>query len=459
MPADKTTGETMPNQVFAATQNEVTLEGSLGSEGAAAASLKAIGPADAEAIAEDRDVAAPTGHEVLDEVRDALSRFVAFPSEEALTAVTLWAAHTHALDAFHNTPRLAMLSPEPGSGKTRVLEILEILCPRPVMTVNTTPAYLFRRISAEGGPPTILFDEIDTVFGPSAKGNEDVRGLINAGYRRGATAGRCVVRNNVITTEDLPAFAALALAGLHDLPDTIMSRAVLIRMKKRAPNERVEPFRPRLHADALRSTRDRLAAWVETVVTALEEAWPDLPDGITDRSADVWEPLIAIADAAGGSWPERARVAAVALVALAQEREPGHGVRLLADIRDIFGTKTAMPTESMLEALLDLDESPWASGPGGKMLDARMMATLLSAFNIKSKSLRTGSRVVRGYERTSFEDPWERYLPSTAPETPEVTITDPEDTGSDAATPATPATGHSETQRTIRIPRPGATRR
>ena len=67
-----------------------------------------------------------------------------------------------------------------------------------------------------------LYDEIDTLFGPKAKDNEEVRGLINGGHRRGATAGRCVVRGKLIETEELPAYGAVALAGLGNLPDTIM---------------------------------------------------------------------------------------------------------------------------------------------------------------------------------------------------------------------------------------------
>jgi len=129
------------------------------------------------------------GATLLDQVEAMLARFVAFPSDETRTAVTLWIAHTHALDEFETTPRLAFLSPEPGSGKTRALEILELLVPRPLLTVNSTPAYLFRKVSDEAGTPTILYDEIDTVFGPKAKDNEDIRGMLNSGYRKGATAG------------------------------------------------------------------------------------------------------------------------------------------------------------------------------------------------------------------------------------------------------------------------------
>jgi len=250
------------------------------------------------------------GAQLLDQVEAMLARFVAFPSEHALIATALWIAHTHALDEFETTPRLAFLSPEPGSGKTRAMEILELLVLRPLLTVNVTPAYLFRKVADEATRPTILYDEIDTVFGPKAKDNEDIRGMLNSGYRAGAVAGRCVIRGKSVFTEELPSYAAVALAGLDDLPDTIMTRSIVIRMRRRAPHERIESYRRRVHQKAGHALRDDLAAWVSVIQAGLADVWPDLPAGIEDRNADIWEPLLAIADAAGGHWPERARCSA-----------------------------------------------------------------------------------------------------------------------------------------------------
>src|SRR5262245_62154346 len=173
---------------------------------------------------------------ILDDVHEFLGRFVAYPSEEARVAHTLWIAHTHLMDCWESTPRIAFLSPEPGSGKTRALEASELLVPRPIQAVNTTSAYLFRKVSDEDGAPTLLYDEIDTVFGPKARENEDIRGLLNAGHRRGAVAGRCVVRGKQIFTEELPAYCAVALAGLGDLPDTILTRSIIVPMRRRAPH-------------------------------------------------------------------------------------------------------------------------------------------------------------------------------------------------------------------------------
>jgi hypothetical protein len=347
--------------------------------------------------------------EPLDQVHDFLGRFVAYPSPEAQVAHTLWIAHTHLMDAWESTPRIAFLSPEPGSGKTRALEISELLVPLPVEAVNVTPAYLFRKVGAQEGRPTILYDEIDTVFGPKAKDNEEIRGLLNAGHRRGAVAGRCVVRGKVVETEEIPAYCAVALAGLGGLPDTILTRSVVVRMRRRAPTEQVEAYRRRVHSPEGEELRDRIADWADTILGKVTDAWPTMPDGIVDRDADVWEPLLAVADAAGGDWPDRARVAAVALVALSKGGTPSLGVRLLADLREVFGDYDAMSTEAILAGLHSLDEAPWAD-LRGKPLDPRGLAQRLRQYEVKSRNVRIGEQVARGYRREDLWDAWSRYL-------------------------------------------------
>jgi hypothetical protein len=204
------------------------------------------------------------------------------------------------------------------------------------------------------------------VFGPKAKDNEDTRALLNAGHRKGAVAGRCVVRGKTVTTEEIPAYAALAVAGLGWLPDTLMTRSVVIRMRPRHSGETIEPYRPRLHDRAGAGIFHLIENWV---ASQPEVTWPELPEAIQDRDADCWEPLIAVADAAGGSWPTRARVAAVSLVTAAQDREASLGVRLLMDAKTVFGDSTALPTKVLLHGLIALEEargatfaaSPWTN--------------------------------------------------------------------------------------------------
>lgn len=346
---------------------------------------------------------------LFDEIHRFLGRFVAYPDENCHVAHALWIVHCHLMDVWDTTPRIAFLSPEPGSGKTRALEVSELLVPNPVEAVNVSAAYLFRRVADPEGLPTILFDEVDTVFGHKAQAHEDIRGLLNAGHRRGAVAGRCVVRGKAVEIEELPAYCAVALAGLGDLPDTLMSRCVVIRMRRRRPDETVEPYRRRLHSPEGHALRADLVAWAEQAAPALMRTYPEIPASITDRDADVWEPLIAVADAVGENWPKRARVAAVALVAQSKESAPSLGVRLLADLREIFGDDSSLSTEEILRRLHEMSEAPWADLKGTGLND-RGLAARLRHYQVRPKDIRYGERVVRGYSREDLHDPWSRYL-------------------------------------------------
>ncbi|MFF1919193.1 DUF3631 domain-containing protein [Streptomyces sp. NPDC058221] len=370
------------------------------------------------------------GAALLNEVETFHRRFNAFPAEAAYVAVALWDAHTHLLDAFDSTPRMAFLSPEPGSGKTRALEVISTLVPHPMHAVNASPAALFRAVADTAGRPTILFDEIDTVFGPKAKDNEDLRGLLNAGHRRSGVSYRCVGDGGAQTVVAFPSYCAVAMGGLGSLPDTILARSVIIRMRRRARNETVEPFRARIHEPQGHALREQLAAWADQVRDRIEGAWPDMPDGITDRPADVWEPLLAVADAAGGDWPQRARQACVDLVnAVNEDDRASLGVKLLTDLRDhVFPGADTVSTAEMLHMLNAMEESPWGD-LDGQHLTARALSKMLKEYvtsknkPISPRPLRIGGQVVKGYHRDDLADAWSRYCPpppesSVTPVTP-----------------------------------------
>jgi hypothetical protein len=154
---------------------------------------------------------------------------------------------------------------------------------------------------------------------------------------------------------------------------------------------------------------------MEELSGMIQGAWPDLPDGIEDRDADVWEPLLAVADQAGGCWPDRARVAAVAHVAQAKEKSPSLGLRLLGDLRTVFGENDQMPSKFILEELIALDESPWGD-LGGKPLDARRLSHMLGDYEIKSRTIRMETTTPKGYRKVDLHDAWQRYLPPLASE-------------------------------------------
>ena len=364
------------------------------------------------------------GAQILTDVHEFIGRFVAYPTEHAHVAHTLWIAHTHGMEAWDSTPRIAFLSPEPGSGKTRALEVTEPLVPGPVEAVNVTSAYLFRKVGGEGGPPTILHDEIDTVFS-KAKENEEIRGLLNAGHRRGAVVGRCIMNGKTVETEEISAYCAVALAGLGWLPDTLMSRSIIIRMRRRAPGEVVEPYRRRDEIETATELRNRLTTWAAARIGILQAMRPAMPTGIEDRAADVWEAPFAIADAAGGDWPSRARAAAVALVEAAMDKEPSLGIRLLADLRTIaagYESCEAFPSKFLVSALCALEDAALVKSPGPDAGYARVGLSS-AAVRIRPQQVRRGDFRVRVYTRPDLADAWARYLPPVIPATPVTSVT------------------------------------
>jgi hypothetical protein len=249
------------------------------------------------------------GTRLLGELRQAFTRYVVLPSPQAADAVTLWTAATHAQPAWEHARRLAVVSPLKGCGKSRLLDVVAETCHGPLITINATIAAVVRSIGAD--PPTLLVDEADTLWGTrkQADSNEDLRGLLNAGHQRNRPMLRWDVTTR--TLDQLDTFAMAMLASIGDLPDTIMDRAVVIRMRRRAPTEHVDPYRTRRDAPPLNQLRDQLAGWARQQLRELQHATPEMP--LEDRAADTWEPLIAIADLAGGDWPTRARDAAATL--------------------------------------------------------------------------------------------------------------------------------------------------
>jgi hypothetical protein len=349
----------------------------------------------------------------LDLVENFLRRFVAYPSDHALVAHTLWIAHTHLMECWETSPRLAFMSAEKESGKTRALDVTALFACNPIQSISASPAAIVRRIS-QGGV-TLLYDEIDGVFGSARaqEANVDLRGVLNGGYKRGAKVHRC--KPKTFELEELDSFAPVALAGLRDLPDTLASRSIFIHMKRRAPDERVEQFRSRYHAPEAKPIKDALEQWCAAHEGAMIGAEPEMPPGIEDRAAECWEPLFAIADAAGGEWPKQVRDAAIHLTSRAADETLTGGVELLGHIREAFGDEPYLATTALIDRLRERDESPWRD-IRGKPLDDRGLAKRLKPYGIKSKTVRIHEKTPKGYDATDFHDAWSRYLPSALDE-------------------------------------------
>ncbi|MFE9428918.1 DUF3631 domain-containing protein [Kitasatospora sp. NPDC006697] len=356
------------------------------------------------------------GAEVLAQLKARIARFVILPSEEALVATTLWVAATHLQKSWQHAPRLAVVGPAKRCGKSRLLDVLTETVHQALLTVNSSPAAVFRSITDE--PPTLLVDEADTIFGSPkmAEKNEEMRGLLNAGHQRDRYVLRVV--GNDHTPRKFPTFAMAAIAGIGDLPDTIMDRSIVIRMRRRAEGESVSPYRSERDRPGFHEIRDRIARWTAPLAGRALHLEPDMP--VEDRAADTWEPLVIIADLAGGPWPRLARQACKRMVdaeVQAEEENPG-GARILADIRRIFHANReadSLTTDQLLRELNDNAEAPWAESSRGG-LTPRGLGSMLREFGIISGNVRLGDGTQRkGYTRHKFLDAWRRYCPTVHP--------------------------------------------
>src|SRR5215216_1207340 len=357
---------------------------------------------------------APSGVELLVNLIGFIRRFVALSDAQG-DIVALWAVHTHALDAADCTGYLSITSAEKRSGKTRLLEVLALLVALAWLTGRVTPAVLVRKVAAE--TPTLLLDESDAAFKGDREYAETLRAVLNSGFRRGGVASLCVGQGANLSYQDFAVFGPKAIAGIGKLPDTVADRSIPIELRRRRPGEVVERFRLRKAGPEALPLQRAAAAWAEANVTTLAEAEPELPDELDDRAQDIIEPLLAIADEAGGEWPERARRAAVELLSgEGREDSDSLGVRLLKDLRAVFEEERAdrLATGALLAKLHKMEEAPWAS-LRGEPLDARGLARFLKPYGVKPEQLRINEDKVRGYRRASFEDTWSRYVPDDYP--------------------------------------------
>lgn len=338
---------------------------------------------------------------ILADVRAFVCRFVVLDDQQADT-VALWAAHSHCADTFSVTPYLAITSAEKRSGKTRLLEVLELLVREPLSTANISDAALFRVIDAK--QPTLLVDEVDAVFGKKSP-REELRGMLNAGYRQGATTHRMGGANNT-TLQTFSVYCPKAFAGIGDcLPDTIADRAVPIRLKRRTRNVAISRFRLRDVQPEGVGLRDRLADWLEPNADWLAEQRPGLPAELDDRAQDVWEPLFTIADLAGGDWPERARTAALALSTGEERADDSITATLIRDVSDVFEANGDNPlrTADLLEGLHEIEESPWGDWYG-KPLSSHGLSRLLKPYRIRTMPVWSDGKTVKGYKPDQFSD-------------------------------------------------------
>jgi len=339
--------------------------------------------------------------DLLERITETFKSYMVLPPG-APEALALWVMHAHAHDCSMISPVLGISSPTPECGKTTLLSLLGALVPRALPASNITAAALFRAV--EKWQPTLLIDEADTFL----RSSDEMRGVLNSGHQR---VNAYVIRTTGDNHEPkrFCTWAPKAIALIGKLPATLTSRAIPVQLRRKAAGEDVKALRLD-RMEHLEPLCRQAARWVADNGMKLRAIDPDMPAEISNRVADNWRPLLAIAVAAGGDWPDRARRIAVG------DRRPEQvtGIMLLEDINAVFAAERVdrIPSQDLVAKLANMEDRPWVEWHNGKPITPRQLAKLLEPFEVKPDTIRMGSGTAKGYLLDQFTDAFARYTPS-----------------------------------------------
>lgn len=351
---------------------------------------------------------------LLTDIAATIRRFVIMDQDQAEMAA-LWVAHTYLVDVFDTSPIAIIDAPERACAKTLFQYVLISMSYRSLSASNATASSLFR--SVELWNPTIFFDEADTFF----KDNLDLHGMVNAGYKKGGFVLRTETVGDTFEPRKFSVFGAKSIAGISlekHLPDSTMSRGIVFKMRRKLAGEHVERLRY-AEPELFEVIAAKLTRFAKDYAKAVADARPVLPDALSDRAQDNWEPLLAIAMCAGDDWFARATAAALKLSSIANE-PASTGNELLADIQHIFEQRAdgqyadKISSGELIEALTGIEDAPWKTYNHGHPLSPRQLAKQLSYYGIKPKTVRINKyNTPKGYDLEQFRDAFARYLAAT----------------------------------------------
>ncbi len=351
------------------------------------------------------------GVALANEIKGMLETYLYLPNG-ASTAITIWIMHTYGTECFDFTPRLYISSPMPGCGKSTLITLVEKLSYHALLLSNITAASMFRIISEY--KPTLLIDEADTFL----KNNEELRGIINAGYQRGGTVSRVETINKRQTVCLFPCYGACAIAGIGGTHKTIQDRSVNVIMVRKTSADKIERMRTRNIAKQAEEIRSKCMRFMFDNAYELSIARPPMPDFLGDRGADIWEPLFAIAQVISADLLTEITTACKHLQH-SQENDDESSIRfqLLGDIRSIFESHpwaTCISSTDLVGELIKIEESPWAEYGFGRGLNPHSLAKQLKFFGIYPRQIRGEGTRNRSYFKDNFQDAFDRYLPQSS---------------------------------------------
>ena len=317
------------------------------------------------------------GAALLGNLVETVERFCILP-EYAAPLMASWIVHAWAHDAADISPVLAFTSPEKRCGKSTAMAVVHALTPRAEIAANLSSAVMFRLIAKH--KPTLLIDEADTFL----EAREEMRGMINGGHNKQlAFVWRC--EGDDFEPKKFVVWSPKAVAMIGDLPDTLEDRALVIQLKRKESGEAVERMRASRVGELL-PLRRMLARWVADNEISLANADPDVPEQLNDRAQDNARCLCAIADVAGGNWPETIRTALIGMAAMrAGEERKSKGVMLLTDIGDILELWKGgrIKSTDLVAELVSIEDGPWEVWRGGEPITSRMVASLLKPYGVR----------------------------------------------------------------------------
>lgn len=346
------------------------------------------------------------GASLAKEIRDRLRAHVVFGNTSDADAATLWILGSYLMEVWRLWPRLTVTSPTKACGKSTLLEVIESMAHRSILLSNASPAVIFRLI--EAAQPTMLLDEADTW----AKQDDVLSGILNSGHtRRTANVARVEEVNGKFEAVKFSTWAPLVVAGIGQQRDTLMSRSIVISLRRKLSDESVE----RLPFDLFERSvhlRQQAARWAADNAFKLEAMEVEPPECGDDRRRDNFTPLLRIAEILGAPWPERL-LTAYAVRAEDDDSEPAD-VMLLRDIGEIFASRgvNRIATSELIAELVMLDDRPWLEWRHGRPLTAQSLGRLLKPFGVRSRAWRVGG-YARGYFREDVEAAAARYAPAT----------------------------------------------
>jgi hypothetical protein len=318
---------------------------------------------------------------------------------------SLWVIGTHIFKVFDCFPYLSITSPTKRCGKTRFAEILELLCARPLMSVNISEAALFRSIAAD--QPTVIIDEAEALRNKDSERAQYLLSILQAGYREGAYVLRCVGKGHDV--ERFPVYCPKAVLAIGNLPETLMDRSLVISMRRRLTTEIVARFRRRVAAQQASGIVNAITSWVEKHKEEIRKAYlkQDLAF-LKDREADIWEPLFAIASVAAPERLEELKQIALRLSGqkVKLDADDALSIRLLEDIRAVFQSidQKKLRTDQLIFKLKVLPETQWDD------LTPIKLARMLRPFGVSPGQLGFKNSNPRGYDFAGFKPVFDRYL-------------------------------------------------